>query len=234
MDADELDMKLEQIKDSIFKASGKSGRKPRILFATKYADHEAISILADIECDAGGRLLIGENRVQDWEKKLAWLRANRSYVIQQIEAHMIGHLQSNKAKKAVELFDCIQSVDSLKIAEKISEAAKSIGKEMPVYLEVNISGEQSKFGFEPKDVPSAFIEISRMKNLKVVGLMGMAPHTTEPEKARPHFRRLRQLADSLKLSTSMGMSNDFLVAVEEGSDMVRVGSAVFGEIHLKI
>jgi hypothetical protein len=227
MDADELDMKLERIKDSIFKASKKSGRRPRILFATKYADHEAISILADIECDAGSRLIIGENRVQDWERKLAWLRSNRPYVIQQIEAHMIGHLQSNKAKKAVELFDCIQSIDSISIAQKVDSFAREAGRVMPVYIEVNISGEQSKFGFEPKDAPSAFQKISQLKNLKVVGLMGMAPHV-EPEKARPHFRKLRHLADSLKLSTSMGMSNDYVEAIEEGSDMVRLGSAVFG------
>ncbi len=215
MDAETLKKNLSAVRDGI-------RPEVKILIATKYAGAEDIAMLALTQ----DMLLVGENRVREAEEKMEWIMKNHAPAMEKIEWHMIGHLQSNKAKRAVKTFSCIQSVDTVKIADRIDSAAGMQDKEMPVYLEVNVSGEDSKFGFEPGVVREASEVISMMENLKVQGLMAMAPHV-EPERTRKYFRQIKELADFLKLKTSMGMSNDYKIAVEEGSDMVRIGRAVF-------
>jgi pyridoxal phosphate enzyme (YggS family) len=140
---------------------------------------------------------------------------------------MVGHLQSNKAKTAIELFDIIHSVDSVRLAEILSRRAQ---KPLPVLLEVNVSGETTKGGFSLGEIAVAVNEIKQLPCLRVIGLMTMAPLVADPEEARPVFRKLRELRDSLKLEhLSMGMTDDFEVAVEEGATMLRIGRAIFGE-----
>ena len=165
----------------------------------------------------------GENRVQEAEEKIAQLKDLRSAVTW----HMVGHLQSNKAKSAVELFDIIHSVDSMKLAEILNRRAE---KSLPVLLEVNVSGEATKGGFSVGETAATIKEIKQLTNLKTIGLMTVAPFVADPEAVRPVFRKLRELRDSLGLEhLSMGMTDDFEVAVEEGATMLRIGRAIFGE-----
>jgi len=165
----------------------------------------------------------GENRVQEAKDKierLSTLQPSPTW-------HMVGHLQTNKAKTAIELFDMIQSVDSVRLAEVLSRHAQH---RIPILLEVNVSGEASKFGLPPAQVSSAVEEIARLPHLEIRGLMTIAPLTDNPEEVRPIFKRLRLLRDSLGLEhLSMGMTDDFEVAIEEGATMVRIGRAIFGE-----
>jgi len=165
----------------------------------------------------------GENRVQEAKDKIERL----STLQPPPTWHMVGHLQTNKAKTAIELFDMIQSVDSVRLAEVLSRHAQH---RIPILLEVNVSGEASKFGLPPAQVSSAVEEIARLPHLEIRGLMTIAPLTDNPEEVRPIFKRLRLLRDSLGLEhLSMGMTDDFEVAIEEGATMVRIGRAIFGE-----
>lgn len=191
-------------------------------------DLESVSILAATKDQPVERIreaislgvnFCGENYLQDAEKKI-------SEIGSLVEWHFIGHMQSNKAKRAVELFDCIQSVDSAKLARKISDAAEN---PFPIFIEVNIGGEKSKFGVFPEKLAPLHQEISQLPNLKIRGLFCMAPFVA-PEQTRPFFQKMAQLAKQLSLKElSMGTSNDFAVAVEEGSTMIRLGTAIFGE-----
>src|SRR5678815_2402775 len=151
------------------------------------------------------------------------------------DRHMIGHLQSNKCRDAIHFFQMIQSVDSLALAEEINKYAEKSAKTMPVLLEVNVAGEATKFGFKPAEVLAQLDRINSLRKIEIHGLMTMAPYSLEPEKVRPIFRRLRELKEASEQSLgaplthlSMGMSGDFEIAIEEGSTMVRVGSALFG------
>jgi hypothetical protein len=165
----------------------------------------------------------GENRVQEAEGKIAQLADLKPAVTW----HMVGHLQSNKAKAAVELFDIIHSVDSVRLADILYRRTQ---KTLPVLLEVNISGEATKGGFSVAETEAAVKEIRQLPNLKVLGLMTVAPFVADAEEVRPVFRKLRELRDSLGLEhLSMGMTDDFEVAVEEGATMLRIGRAIFGE-----
>jgi len=165
----------------------------------------------------------GENRVQEAEDKILQL----SDIRQNVTWHMVGHLQSNKARRALDLFDIIHSIDSVRLADILNVRAK---RAVPVLLQVNVSGEATKSGFAVGDVAKAVEEIKRLPNLEVVGLMTIAPLVAAPEDARPIFRRLRELRDQLGLKhLSMGMSDDFEVAIEEGATIVRIGRAIFGE-----
>ena len=165
----------------------------------------------------------GENRVQEAKDKIERL----STLQPPPTWHMVGHLQTNKAKTAIELFDMIQSVDSVRLAQVLSRHAQH---RIPILLEVNVSGEASKFGLPPAEVSSAVEEIARLPHLEIRGLMTIAPLTDNPEEVRPIFKRLRLLRDSLGLEhLSMGMTDDFEVAIEEGATMVRIGRAIFGE-----
>ncbi|UCH51288.1 MAG: YggS family pyridoxal phosphate-dependent enzyme [Chloroflexota bacterium] len=165
----------------------------------------------------------GETRIQEAEGKIGQLVDLKPDVIW----HMVGHLQSNKAKTAVELFDIIHSVDSVRLAEILS---RRVQKPLSVFLEVNVSGEATKGGFSLGEIGVAISEIKSLPNLEVMGLMTMAPFVADFETVRPVFRKLRELRDSLGLKhLSMGMTDDFEVAVEEGATMLRIGRAIFGE-----
>ncbi|MCG3150408.1 MAG: Pyridoxal phosphate homeostasis protein [Verrucomicrobiae bacterium] len=169
---------------------------------------------------AAGLTTFGENKIQEAKAKIPAVSSRARW-------HFIGHLQSNKARDAVALFDLIHSVDSVKLAGELNKHAAAAGKTQRILLEVNIAGEASKFGLKPEDVPAALDAINQLPRLQVEGLMTVAPLTGD---ARPHFRRLRELRDQLGLrELSMGMSHDFPVAIEEGATIVRIGSAIFGE-----
>jgi pyridoxal phosphate enzyme (YggS family) len=184
--------------------------------------------------DAGLRLF-GENRVQEFAGKVEGLRD-----LHDAEWHMIGHLQTNKATKSAELFRAVDSVDSLKLSEKLDAAARALGKKLEVLIEINVGGEAAKSGVAP-DSPALeelLINAPRFEALLFRGLMTVPPFTDDPESARPYFRKLRKLREVIaarKLPAvamdklSMGMSHDFEVAIEEGSTCVRVGIAIFGE-----
>jgi pyridoxal phosphate enzyme (YggS family) len=184
--------------------------------------------------DAGLRIF-GENRVQEFAGKIDALRN-----LQAAEWHMIGHLQTNKAAKTVELFHTVDSVDSLKLAEKLDTAARALGKKLDVLIEINVGGEAAKSGVSP-DLPvvnELLLAAPRLEGLTFRGLMTVPPFTDDPQSARPDFRKLRELRDAIakrKLAAiemdqlSMGMSHDFEIAIEEGSTCVRVGTAIFGE-----
>ncbi len=189
------------------------------------------SVKSILESIQAGATMIGENRVQEAEKKIPSLPSS-------IEKHLIGHLQRNKVKKAVQLFDVIQSVDSLRLAKKIDEECKKIAKTMPVMLEVNTSGEEQKNGFLPDEVINSLKEISQLESLKIIGLMTLAKFESNPENCRESFKLLKDLfkqAQTLNIPNtdlrhlSMGMSNDYKVALEEGSTIIRVGTGIFGK-----
>jgi len=183
---------------------------------------------------AAGLRVFGENRVQEFGEKAAALNE-----LKDAEWHLIGHLQSNKAKKAAELFHAIDSVDSLRLAERLDQAAAQAGKTLPVLIEIKVAEEESKAGI-PLDSPeleNLLRAAPKLENLQIRGLMTVPPFTENPEGARLYFRALRDLRDSIAARNlpriqmdvlSMGMSHDFEVAIEEGSTCVRVGTAIFG------
>jgi PLP dependent protein len=186
------------------------------------------------EAYGAGIRVFGENRVQEFAGKVDRLRD-----LTDARWHMIGHLQSNKAGKAAELFNTVDSVDSLKLAERLSEAQRNAGKTFPILIEINVGGEPAKTGIAPDspELDRLLSEGPRFQNLQVRGLMTVPPYIEDPEGARPYFRRLRELRDQIagrRLAgigmdeLSMGMSHDFEVAIEEGATCVRVGSAIFG------
>jgi pyridoxal phosphate enzyme (YggS family) len=182
-----------------------------------------------------GQRLFGENRVQEFAAKSEALRE-----FDAAEWHMIGHLQTNKAAKTAELFRAVDSVDSLKLAEKLDAAARNLGRKLDVLVEINVGGEEAKSGVAPdsQELEQLLLAAPRLEAVAFRGLMTVPPFTADPEGARPYFRKLRELRDALAARAlpavdmdqlSMGMSHDFEVAVEEGSTCVRVGTAIFGE-----
>jgi pyridoxal phosphate enzyme (YggS family) len=188
---------------------------------TLVAVSKTVDAAAVREAFEAGQRHFGENRVQDAAMKMAALTELRL----SITWHLIGRLQSNKAGKAAGLFDLFHSVDSVDLAEQLSRRAP---KPLPILLEVNVSGEPSKAGFEPARLEETLAAVRALPNMEVRGLMTMAPLNPDPETARPFFRRLRELRDRHGLTDlSMGMTDDFEVAVEEGATIVRVGRAIF-------
>ena len=184
-----------------------------------------------LEAVEAGISIIGENYVQEAERAFRIVGNKATW-------HMIGHLQSNKAKKAVLIFDMIETVDSLKLAGAIHKACQRVNKIMPVLIEINSGEEPQKAGVMPNEAVSLIKEISGLKNIKVMGLMTMGPMTGDPEDARPYFRRTKELFEKIKLINlpgvemkylSMGMSNSYRVALEEGATMIRIGTKIFGE-----
>ncbi len=184
---------------------------------------------------AAGVRVFGENRVQEFAGKVDALRS-----LPGAEWHLIGHLQSNKAARAVELFGAVDSLDSVKLAEKLNLALEKMGKTLPVLIEINVGGEEAKSGIadESAELEEILIGAPRWTNLGVRGLMAVPPYTDDPEGVRPHFRRLRALGDEIATRRlpgvamevlSMGMSHDFEVAIEEGATCVRLGTAIFGD-----
>lgn len=178
---------------------------------------------------ATGLTVFGENKVQEAKAKIPLVSSRACW-------HMIGHLQTNKARDAVALFELIHSVDSAKLAGELDKWAGRDGKTQPILLEVNVSGEASKSGLKPEDLAATLEQIKALHRIEIRGLMTMVPFAKDTEKARPHFRRLRELRDEMENrfgvrlpELSMGMSHDFEIAVEEGATMVRIGKAIFGE-----
>jgi pyridoxal phosphate enzyme (YggS family) len=182
-----------------------------------------------------GVRFFGENRVQEFSSKVDALRD-----LTDARWHMIGHLQTNKSTKTAELFCAVDSVDSLKLAEKLNDAASTLGKKLDLLIEVNVGGESAKSGLAPDSAPldELLLAAPRFDALVFRGLMTVPPYTDDPEGARPYFRKLRELRDAITArrlteinmdELSMGMSHDFEVAIEEGSTCVRVGTAIFGE-----
>jgi len=182
-----------------------------------------------IEAAAGcGLAFFGENKIQEAKAKIPLCPGKLRW-------HFIGHLQSNKCRDAVELFEMIQSVDSLGLAREISRRCESAAKTMPVLLEVNLAGEASKFGYRPEQLLAELKELNQLTRVEIHGLMTVPPWTLDAENSRPHFRRLRELKTQCEEilaaplpHLSMGMSGDFEVAIEEGATMVRIGTALFG------
>jgi PLP dependent protein len=217
---------LAAIHERIAQACARAGRDPasvQLLAVSKGMPPEAIRAAVD-----AGQQFFGENKVQEAKAKIPECPGRARW-------QMIGHLQSNKCRDAVQLFEMVQSVDSLPLAQELNKWADKLSKRLPILLEVNVAGEATKFGFQPDAVLEHLDAINALLRLEVHGLMTIAPWTPEPEKVRPAFRRLRELKEACegKLGAplphlSMGMSGDFEVAIEEGATIVRIGTALFG------
>jgi len=219
---------LASIQERISKAALRAGRNPaeiRLVAVSKTVSTENIQ-----QAIAAGVTILGENYVQEARNKIARVGS-------QVAWHFIGHLQSNKARYAVELFSMIHSVDRLSLAEALDKEASKQGKRLPVLIQVNISGEESKSGIDPHGTLQLLERIAGLEHLSVQGLMTMPPWFEDPEDARPYFIALRKLREELASKKihgvsfqelSMGMSGDFEVAIEEGATLVRVGTAIFG------
>jgi hypothetical protein len=222
----DISANLTSVRQRVAAACARSGRDANSVTLVAVAKGHP----AEVVCAAAqlGLNLFGESRVQEAKAKIGLCPARLHW-------HLIGHLQSNKCRDAVHLFEMIQSVDSLSLAREINKWADKSAKTMPVLIEVNVAGESSKFGYAPEKVLAELKEINALPRIEVQGLMTVAPLAQEAEKVRPVFRRLRQLKGQCEellgaplAHLSMGMSDDFEVAVEEGATMIRLGSAVLG------
>lgn len=220
--------RYQQVMSAIAAAARRVGRDPASVRLVGAAKMVSVARLRPIV--AAGLAIIGENYLQEAKAKIAALDLPVSW-------HFIGHLQSNKAAAAVKLFDLIHSVDRLSLAQALDRAAARLGKVQDILLEVNIGGESSKSGAAPAAVPDLLRACAAFPNLRVRGLMAMPPWRPDPEEIRPYFQQLRQIRDRLQtlnlprvdlLELSMGMSDDFAVAIEEGATLVRIGTALFG------
>lgn len=224
--------RLERVQERI-RQTAKACNRPesdiRLVAVSKTMPAEIVKEAIDI-----GMTDFGENYIQEAREKITTLSAHP------VTWHYIGHLQSNKAKYAVRMFDLIHSVDSLKLAKELDKYAKKIDKVQAILIQVNVAKEDSKSGVYIEDTLRLVRETSKLENIAVKGLMTMPPYFNAPEKARPFFAALRQLRDQIKNENmpnismeelSMGMTGDFEAAIEEGATMVRVGTAIFGERH---
>jgi pyridoxal phosphate enzyme (YggS family) len=218
--ASDVATNLATVRARVAAAAERAGRDPaRVNIIAVSKTFPASAVLSVV---SAGQHDFGENRVQEAAEKVPAVAAQGA----QPRWHLIGHLQTNKARAAVELFDIIHSVDSLHLAETLSKHAPA---GFPILVEVNVANESTKTGFASADVERAVEAIGALPNLSLLGLMTVAPAVSDPEDVRPVFRELAGLAAKLALpELSMGMSNDFEVAVEEGATMVRIGSAIFG------
>lgn len=210
--------------DAVARAGGRNPEEIRLLAATKFMPVALIQ-----EAVQAGQTIFGENRVQEAEEKIASLRGNG------LEWHFIGPLQSNKTRRAVELFDVIQTIDRPKIAERVNRQAEEMGKRPAVFIEVNIGEEPQKSGVLPQDVADLVELVERLPQLELEGLMTIPPYQDDPEASRPYFRRMFQVLSEINRrrekplrQLSMGMTHDYAVAIEEGATLVRVGTAIFG------
>jgi PLP dependent protein len=228
-----IPLNIAEVQHRIASASRRAGRQPQeVVLMAVSKTHPTERIRAAY---AGGIRVFGEKRVQEFSGK-----ADSLLDLVEAEWHMIGHLQSNKAAKAAELFAAVDSLDSVKLADRLNAAAEQENKKIPVLIEMNVGGEESKSGVPPetRDLEDLLQSVPRFAALEFRGLMTVPPFSDDAQGARPYFRRLRELRDSIarrKLPgismevLSMGMSHDFEVAIEEGSTCVRVGTAIFGE-----
>lgn len=219
---------LLRVQDEIAAACRQAGRRTeevRLMAVSKVHPVEAL-----LEAQAAGQRLFGENRVQEFAGKAEQLGEAAG----EMEVHLIGPLQNNKTARAAELFAAVDTVDSVKTAQRLSVAAGAMGRMLPILVEVKLSHEETKHGVAPELLEELLDGIAVLPAIALRGLMTVPPWSTEAETARPYFRELRRLRDELQekhptlTELSMGMSNDFLVAIEEGSTTVRLGTAIFG------
>ncbi len=221
---------IQSIRERIDRAATACGRQPgeiMLLAVSKTFPVESISQAAE-----AGIRQFGENRVQEAESKIPYFSKNLK-----LEWHLIGHLQVNKARRAAELFDVIHSLDSIKLAAKLNQTGLEIGKALSVLLQVDLGGEETKFGADPAQIGELIAALSNLKALRLDGLMTIPPFFENPDKARPYFAKLRELRDSMESEQpgclgrrhlSMGMSHDFEEAIGEGATILRIGTAIFG------
>jgi len=222
----EIGANLRAVKQRVARAAERSRRdcsEVELLVVTKTWSPSVITEVLE-----EGHTLLGENKLQEAEKKIAQLPDGLRW-------HFIGHLQRNKARKALALFDSIHSVDSVRPARHLDRVAGELNRKTSIFLQVNAAGEESKSGFAVGELAEALPDLAGLSNLEVAGLMSIPPVVAQPEAARSSFRALRALRDDLQQGTgmslpglSMGMSHDFEVAIEEGATIVRVGSSIFG------
>ncbi|MBI3810486.1 MAG: YggS family pyridoxal phosphate-dependent enzyme [Nitrospirae bacterium] len=228
--AGEFKERLDAVRARIERAACRVGRDPGAV--TLVAASKTVPVERLVEAVACGCRIFGENRIQEALAKIEAMRSEAG-----IEWHLIGPLQPNKVKHAVGRFSLLHAVDRLDVAERLDRAARERGITQRILLEVNVSGETTKHGFSPDDLASVAERMGTLTELRVLGLMTLPPPAERPEDARPHFRRLRELAAQVEAlgipgvsmkELSMGMSGDFDVAIEEGATMVRIGTALFG------
>ena len=223
----DLERNLDQVRRRIAAACAKVGRDPSAVELVAVSKgHPPAAVDAMLQAGHG---LFGENKVQEARAKIPAVSGRARW-------HMIGHLQTNKCRDAVQLFEVIQSVDSLRLARELDRWAERMGCRPGVMIEVNVAGEASKFGYAPTALREELGELASLPRLELLGLMAMAPWTADPEKVRPVFRNLAELKAECDACLgaplqhlSMGMSGDFEVAIEEGATLVRIGTALFGE-----
>ena len=225
--ASSISANLERIRNQMAEACTKAGRSPAsvaLMAVSKMHPAEAI-----LEASEAGQRLFGENRVQEAQAKAQILG------LEGLDLHLIGPLQNNKTSKAAELFHAVDTLDSLKTAERLNSAALALNKRLAVLVEVKLSPEETKHGLAPQELPALLAALAPLPHLDVRGLMTVPPWSEDPETVRPFFQQLRRLRDEnlaaypTLTELSMGMSNDFAVAIEEGSTCVRIGTAIFGK-----
>ena len=223
---------LNRVRDEVAEACRRAGRADSDVALMAVSKMHPVDFL--LEAYAAGQRLFGENRVQEWQGK-----AEAAAHLDGLEAHLIGPLQSNKTSPAAKYFQAIDTVDSLKVATRLNEAAGALGKVLPIHIEVKLSPEETKHGLQPEQLGELLDAIAPLTALRAVGLMTVPPWPADVsragEEARPYFQHLRRLRDEHQgrcatlTGLSMGMSNDFAAAIEEGSTCVRVGTAIFGK-----
>ncbi len=223
-----LEARLIGVRERIAGAAGRAGRDPSsvtLVAVSKTFPAEDIDVAASL-----GLTEFGENKVQEAERKVTAL-------VRPLRWHLVGHLQSNKARRAGAMFDCIHSIDEAGLLPALDESARDAGRTIDLLVQVDLSGERTKHGAQPQDVPAILTAAAGCAALRLRGLMLLPPFFDDPDKARPFFARLRELRDRLVdegmppatlAHLSMGMSHDFEVAIEEGATMIRVGTALFG------
>jgi pyridoxal phosphate enzyme (YggS family) len=228
-----LRARLEAINQRIAAACERAGRQ--VSEITLVAVSKTVPAARIREAIEAGVRVLGESRVQEAAAKIPELEPLSAE--RKVQWHLIGHLQSNKARRAVELFDAVHSVDSLKLAEQLDRLAGESGKRLPIFIEVNLGGEESKTGAAPDEILPLCEQIGKLPRLELKGLMALPPFSDNPEDARPFFQHLRRLRDEARQAgaaggrfndLSMGMSGDFEIAIEEGATFIRVGTAIFG------
>jgi len=221
---------IQVVRNKIADAAAGCGRSPgeiTLLAISKTFPVETISRAVE-----AGLSKFGENRIQEAEDKIPALKRYPG-----LEWHLVGHLQSNKSRRAAELFHVVHSLDSVRLAERLNQACLDTGKKLSVFLQVDLGNEETKFGADPASVREIMGKLTSFEGLKLDGLMTIPPYYENPEHARPYFRRLREMKDALESEQpgclgqqqlSMGMSHDFHVAIQEGATIVRVGTSIFG------
>lgn len=219
---------ITNLKQKIAEAAAKSGRKLEdvtLIGVTKTISVEVINQAVEL-----GVTQLGENKVQEAQSKVALVSSD-------VKWHLIGHLQRNKAKTAVKIFSMIQSVDSLELGLEIDKRAAQIDKIIDILVQINIGNEPQKSGVEAEKAPELIRDLAKLHNLRIKGLMAIAPLVQDPEQARPYFKKMKQIFDEIARQDidnvemkylSMGMTHDFAVAIEEGANMVRIGTGIFG------